>query len=31
MTAGAYKFLRIYYARVKECMAAMEAKEASKG
>ena len=27
MTAGANKFLRIYYARVKECMAAQEASE----
>ena len=27
MTAGANKFLRIYYARVKECMAALEAAE----
>ena len=25
MTAGANKFLRIYYARVKECMAKLEA------
>ena len=31
MTAGANKFLRIYYARVKECLAAMEAKETSEG
>ena len=29
MTAGANKFLRIYYARVKECMAAMEAGEST--
>ena len=27
MTAGANKFLRIYYARVKECMAALEVAE----
>ena len=25
MTAGANKFLRIYYARVKECMATLDA------
>lgn len=25
MTAGANKFLRIYYARVKECMAKLDA------
>ena len=31
MTAGANKFLRIYYARVKECMAALEAQESSEG
>ena len=31
MTAGANKFLRIYYARVKECMAALEAEENSEG
>ena len=31
MTAGANKFLRIYYARVKECMAALEAKESTEG
>lgn len=29
MTAGANKFLRIYYARVKECMAAWEAAQAA--
>ena len=29
MTAGANKFLRIYYARVKECMAALEAEEST--
>ena len=31
MTAGANKFLRIYYARVKECIAALEAEESSEG
>ena len=31
MTAGANKFLRIYYARVKECMAALEAEENTEG
>lgn len=31
MTAGANKFLRIYYARVKECIAALEAEERSEG
>ena len=31
MTAGANKFLRIYYARVKECMADLEAQENSEG
>lgn len=31
MTAGANKFLRIYYARVKECMAALQAKESTEG
>lgn len=29
MTAGANKFLRIYYARVKECIAALETEESS--
>ena len=29
MTAGANKFLRIYSARVKECIAALESKENS--
>ena len=31
MTAGANKFLRIYYARVKECIAALETEESSEG
>ena len=31
MTAGANKFLRIYYAHVKECIAALEAEERSEG
>lgn len=31
MTAGANKFLRIYYARVKECLAALEAEENTEG
>ena len=31
MTAGANKFLRIYYARVKECLAALEAEESVEG
>ena len=31
MTAGANKFLRIYYARVKECMAALDAAEHIEG
>lgn len=31
MTAGANKFLRIYFARVKECMAALENEDKSKG
>ena len=31
MTAAANKFLRIYYARVKECMAALDAEENTEG
>ena len=31
MTAAANKFLRIYYARVKECLAALENSEAEEG